>query len=106
MLILKKRRVVSLALVMLMVFSCISSFLINVSAEDFTQNNLSNSHKNIYAADNFTGLDESELYNHTILMLMTMMQITLFGILLIQANKVLMHYSLLKIQMEKVLLGV
>ena len=43
-----------------MVFSCISSFLINVSAEDFTQNNLNNSHKNIYAADNFTGLDEFE----------------------------------------------
>lgn len=56
----KKRRVVSLAIVMLMVFSCISSFLINVSAEDFTQNNLNNSHKNIYAADNFTGLDEFE----------------------------------------------
>lgn len=60
MFILKKHRVVSLALVMLMVFSCISSFLINVSAEDFTQNNLNNSHKNIYAADNFTGLDEFE----------------------------------------------
>ena len=60
MFILKKHRVVSLALVMLMVFSCISSFLINVSAEDFTQNNLNNSHKNIYAADNFTGLYEFE----------------------------------------------
>lgn len=56
----KKRRVVSLAIVMLMIFTCISSFLINVSAEDFTQNNLNNSHKNIYAADNFTGLDEFE----------------------------------------------
>ena len=56
----KKRRVVSLALVMLMIFTCISSFLINVSAEDFTQNNLNNSHKNIYAADNFTRLDEFE----------------------------------------------
>lgn len=60
MFILKKHRVVSLALVMLMVFSCISSFLINVSAEDFKQNNLNNYHKNIYAADNFTGLDEFE----------------------------------------------
>ena len=56
----KKRRVVSLAIVMLMIFTCILSFLINVSAEDFTQNNLNNSHKNIYAADNFTGLDEFE----------------------------------------------
>lgn len=56
----KKHRVVSLAIVMLMIFTCISSFLINVSAEDFTQNNLNNSHKNIYAADNFTGLDEFE----------------------------------------------
>ena len=60
MFILKKHRVVSLAIVMLMIFTCISSFLINVSAEDFTQNNLNNSHKNIYAADNFTGLDEFE----------------------------------------------
>lgn len=59
----KKHRVVSLVLAMLVAVSSMSSVILNVFAADYTQNQLQNSHKDVYAGNDFNGLYEFELYN-------------------------------------------
>lgn len=59
----RKRRVGLIGVAVLLIVSCMSAVLLNVSAEDYKLNHLHDSHKNIYAADNFTGLDDFDLYN-------------------------------------------
>lgn len=59
----KKHRVVSLVLAMLVAVSSMSSVILNVFAADYTQNQLQSSHKDVYAGNDFNGLYEFELYN-------------------------------------------